>query len=244
VIGLSCTVNSCKLAPCGELLSFTLHPMRKPSKNNLAEVFRLKQTLRVAFLLTFACVALSAFSNFAQAQKVDVAFGVSTIVAPGASSANGIDHQPVTMSGGAYPGLSGDVQAFHHIGIGAEIFWRASQGQNYNGQGFNYRPIFWNVNAVYAPKIATHTYLELVGGIGALSNRYYTGTFCGIYSCSNYQSINHFDGDFGAGIRFYPRGGWFIRPEARVYLIQNNYDFSANYATRIGASIGYTFGGH
>jgi hypothetical protein len=182
--------------------------------------------------------------HFAQAQKADIAFGVGTILAPGASNANGIDHQPVTMSGGAYPGISGDVQVFHHIGLGGEIFWRASQGQNYNGQGFNYRPIFWDINAVYSPKIATHTYLELVGGIGALSTRYYTGTFCGIYSCSNYQSFNHFDGDFGAGIKFYPRGGWFIRPEARFYLIHNNFDFASNYATRVGASIGYTFGGH
>jgi hypothetical protein len=216
--------------------------MKKPLKK-LFGGCRLKLTLRVAFLLTFACAAVIAFSTGAQAQKVDLAFGVSTIVAPGASNANGVDHQPVSMSGGAYPGISGDVQVFHHIGLGGEIFWRGSQAQNYNGQGFNYRPVFWNIDAVYSPKIATHTYLDLVGGIGGLNNRYYTGTYCGIYTCSNYQSINHFDGVFGAGIKFYPHGGWFIRPEARVYLIHNNYDFSANYATRIGASIGYTFGG-
>jgi len=238
------TVNYCKLGLCGELTGFSSASNGKPFNIILAEVFHLKRTLRIAVVLTFACVALVSFSSVAQAQKADIAFGVSTFDGPGASNANGLDHQPVSLSGGAYTGISGDVQAFHHIGLGGEIFWRASQAQNYNGQGFNYRPIFWNFNAVYAPKIASHTYLELVGGIGALDTHYYTGTYCGYYSCSTYSSVNHFDGDFGAGIKFYPHGGWFIRPEARFYLINNNWDFSSNYTTRYGASIGYTFGAH
>jgi hypothetical protein len=51
-------------------------------------------------------------------------------------------------------------------------------------------------------------------------------------------------GDFGAGIKFYPKGGFFVRPEARLYLVNNNTtDYSSSYVTRFGASIGYTFGG-
>jgi len=206
----------------------------------------LKQTLRIAILFfVFACAALAAFSNFAQAQKVDLAFGISTVDAPGASSVSPTDtsHTPVSLTGGTYPGFSGDVQVFHHIGVGGEIYWRASQADNYFGQGFNYRPLFYDVNAVYSPKLASHTYLELVGGIGALSTRFYTGTTCGIYTCSNYQSSNHFDADFGAGIKFYPKGGFFVRPEARLYLVNNNTDYSAARVTRYGLSIGYTFGG-
>ena len=35
---------------------------------------------------------------------------------------------PVSLTGGAYPGFSGDVEVFHHIfGIGGEVFWKASQ---------------------------------------------------------------------------------------------------------------------
>lgn len=181
----------------------------------------------------------------AQAQHVDVAFGLSTITAPGASNGNGIDHQPVSLTGGAYPGFSGDVEVFHHIGVGGEIFWKGSQG-NYGGSGLGYRPVFWNINAVYSPKLARHTYAELVGGIGALSSRFYTGTSCNPFSgyCSTYQSSNHFDADFGGGIKLYAKGGFFIRPEARVYVIHNNLEFSSNHAVRYGASIGYTFGGN
>ena len=201
------------------------------------------RVLRVATFLSVVGVALAGLVNSAQAQQVDFAFGLSTTTAPGASNANGVDHQPVSLTGGAYPGFSGDVGLFHHLGVGAEVFWKASQA-DYAGQGFNYRPIFWNVNAVYTHKLASHTQLELVGGIGALSTRYYTGTVCGIYNCSNYQSINHFDGDFGGGIKLYARGGLFIRPEARFYLINNNAEFSGSWVTRYGASIGYTFGGN
>lgn len=200
----------------------------------------MKRTLRVALLLSLACAAVATLSNVAQAQKIDLAFGISTIDAPGASQGNGVDHAPVSLTGGTYPGFSGDVLFWHNLGIGAEVYWKASQA-DYAGQGFNYRPLFYDINAVYSPKLASHAYLELVGGIGALSTRFYTGTVCGIYNCSNYQSSNHFDADFGAGLKLYPGRGFFIRPEARVYLINNNLDFSSNHATRYGLSIGYTF---
>jgi hypothetical protein len=35
----------------------------------------------------------------------------------------------------------------------------------------------------------------------------------------------------------------FIRPEARFYVIRNNFEFSGNHATRLGVSIGYSSGG-
>jgi hypothetical protein len=202
----------------------------------------LKQIERIVVLAAFACTALAALSDSAQAQRMDIAFGVSTVDSPGASSISFSDtnHSPVSITGGAYPGFSGDVLFFHNAGIGAEVFWKASQ-VDYAGQGFNYRPLFWNVNAVYSPKLASHAYLELVGGIGAQSTRFYVGTTCGIYNCSNYQSINHFDADFGGGIKLYPRGGFFIRPEARFYIVNNNLEFSSNHTTRYGISIGYTF---
>lgn len=201
----------------------------------------MKRTVRIALLLSFACAVLAASSNFAQAQKVDLAFGVSTLDAPGASSASG-NHSPVSLTGGAYPGFSGDVLFWHNLGFGSEIFWKASQG-NYGGNTtLAFRPIFFDFNAVYAPKLVDHVYLEVVGGIGAQDTRIYCQE-CGTYY-SNYSSDKHFMGDFGGGIKFYPKGGFFVRPEARLYLVNNNLYFSSAHATRFGASIGYTFGHH
>ena len=206
----------------------------------------MKRTLRVALVVCFAAAAVAAMSSAALAQRVDIAFGVSTTDAPGASQGFNNDHNPTSLTGGAYPGFSGDVEAFHHIGIGGEIYWRASQAGNYdNYAGLNYRPVIWNANVVYTPKLVKDVYLEAVAGIGGLSTRYYTGTTtCGPFSCSNYQSSNHFDGDFGGGIKIYPVGGFFIRPEARIYVVNNNTDFSSNHFARYGVSIGYTFGRH
>ncbi len=58
------------------------------------------------------------------------------------------------------------------------------------------------------------------------------------------ESDKHFMGDFGAGIKFYPKGSFFVRPEAKLYLVNNNLNFSSARITRFGLSIGYTFGGH
>ena len=204
----------------------------------------MKRIVRDFFVLSFAAVVFAGLSGLAQAQRVDVAFGISTLDGPGASAGNSIDHPPVSITGGAYPGFSGDVMAFHNMGVGAEIFWKADQG-NYGGQGTGFRPVLWNINAIYSPKLASHTYLELVGGIGAQSTRYYCGANCfNPYTGSDYVSSNHFDGDFGGGIKFYPARGFFVRPEARFYVVNNNTDFSSNHFTRYGVSIGYTFGRH
>jgi hypothetical protein len=200
----------------------------------------LKQILRTAILLTFACAAVAAFSNFAQAQKIDLAFGISTIDAPAASSADS-NHAPVSLTGGTYPGFSGDVLFWHNLGIGGEIYWKANQG-SYPALPTNvpYRPLFLDFDAVYSPKLASHTYLELVGGIGALDSRFYCQQ-CGNGYNTNFSSDKHFMADFGAGLKIYPAHNFFVRPEARLYLVNNNQLFSSPRVTRFGLSIGYTF---
>lgn len=207
----------------------------------------MKRTVRVVVLLSLACAALATFSNFAQAQKIDIAFGISTTEAPGASSADS-NHNPISLTGGVYPGFSGDFLFYHNVGIGAEVFWR---GGHVNcpdvvcglDSGINFRPVFYDFNAVYSPKLASHVHAELVGGIGAMDTHYSACTLSG-NSCGGTQLIsssNHFDVDLGGGLKFYLTKGFFVRPEARYYWINNNTDYSSNHATRFGASIGYTF---
>ena len=48
-------------------------------------------------------------------------------------------------------------------------------------------------------------------------------------------------GHFGGGFRYYFHGHFFVRPEAHLYMIHNNLEFSSPYATRFGVSLGYTF---
>jgi hypothetical protein len=48
-------------------------------------------------------------------------------------------------------------------------------------------------------------------------------------------------GHFAAGLKYNVWGHMFVRPEAHVYLIHNNVEFSSPFATRFGVSIGYSF---
>jgi hypothetical protein len=173
------------------------------------------------------------------AQQFDVGFGVGTLTAPSASSASG-SHQAVSLTGGAYPVFSADILLKQRFGISGELAWRASQ--NLYAGFAPYRPLFYDFNGIYAPKLGKHAAAELSGGIGWESLRFYQGfTSCGAFSCTDFVSSNHFMGHLGAGLRYYFRGHFFVRPEADLYLINNNQEFSSARATRFGVSLGYSF---
>jgi hypothetical protein len=172
------------------------------------------------------------------AQQFDVAFGVGTLTAPSASSASG-NHEQVSLTGGAYPVFSADLLLKNRFGVSGELAWRASRNLY---AGFQpYRPLFYDFNGIYAPKLGKSAAAELSAGIGWESLRFYQGfTTCGV-TCTDFVSSNHFMGHFGAGLRYYFRGHFFVRPEADLYLIKNNQEFSSPRATRFGVSLGYSF---
>jgi len=180
----------------------------------------------------------------AHAQQIDVDFGLNTLTAPPDTSASG-DHFPQSLTGGFYPTIGGDVLFFHHLGVGGEVSWRGSRSFYQGVPSQPFRPVFYDFNAIYAPPITHEIQLELQAGVGAESIRFYQPfTVCSYTSCTNYVSSNHFLGHFGAGIRFYPWGNFFIRPEVSYYLVNNNVEFSSAHATRFGLAIGYTLGSH
>ena len=182
------------------------------------------------------------FAVSAWAQQVDIALADGTISAPGPSG-TGISAFP-SMRGGNYFGFNGDVLFMGPIGVEAEVNWRTSQG-SYGGV-VPYRPIFYDFNAIYSKTLNHRFGAEVMGGIGAASTRFYTGSYnCDYYgNCTNYVSTNHFLVDFGGGVKMYAWRNLFVRPEMRFYyIVHNTQYFSSDVAVRYGASIGYTFGG-
>ena len=106
------------------------------------------------------------------AQQFDVAFGVGTLTAPSASSASG-NHNPVSLTGGAYPVFSADLLLKKQFGVSGELAWRSSRNLY---AGFQpYRPLFYDFNGIYAPKLGNHAAAEVMAGIGWESLRFYTG---------------------------------------------------------------------
>jgi hypothetical protein len=193
-------------------------------------------------LSVVAVLILLSFSNkTACAQQFDAAFGVGTTLAPSGSVNTPFGTIPdVSERGGAYPAFGADILLKHHFGVSGELAWRASQ--NAYGGFQPYRPLLYDFGGIYAPKLGKHFSAELQGGIGFESLRFYTGfTTCGLISCTDYTSSNHFLGHFGVGLRYYVWGHFFVRPEAHFYAVHNNVEFPSSQLTRVGMSIGYTF---
>jgi hypothetical protein len=195
----------------------------------------LKKLTLIAALFTFCLIQ----SN-AHGQQFDAAFGFGTTSSGAPTSSNGLFYP--SDRGGLYPSISADFLVTHRLGIEGEFAWRASQGLY--GGAEPYRPIFYAVNAIWAPKLGKSFTAELLAGIGGEDLRFYNGiNYNPLAGYTNYTSSNHFMGDVGGGIRAYVWHNAFIRPEVRLYLIHNNVEFSSGYVARYGASIGYSFGG-
>jgi len=196
----------------------------------------------VPFVMLLGCFAL--LPNLATAQQGDAMIGFGTLMAPGADPCNTITFT-CAEKGGLYMNLGADVILHRRIGFGFDATWKAGQG-SYGGPGGQpFRPILFDFNGVYQPKMGKRAGLDLMGGIGWQTTRFYgyTPTSNCVYFGACYNSSNHFLVDFGAGIRYYAWGHVFVRPEVRYYKVFNNTsDFTSGNLVHVGASIGYTIG--
>ena len=197
---------------------------------------------KLALLAPVFAFLLSA--HFAVAQQGDIMFGGGTLLA--SSPSGGLSSfQSPSEKGGTYLNVTGDVIGFkHRLGFGVETAWKASAGNYPDYEGETYRPILTDFNAVFQPKLRKNLGLDLFGGIGIASTRFYQPeiTQCSFTGCINYTSSDHFMEDFGAGLRYYVWHHFFVRPEAHYYHIQNNVEFNSASVVRVGGSIGYTIG--
>ena len=197
--------------------------------------------------------ALCFNNQFAQAQAdFDVHFGVGT--AQASSSGQAID----TFNTGNYlstPKLVGtfgkvgaDIMLTPHFGIGGQADLRFSQGSY---AGLNYRPVFYDFNAIYAPLRADKRIVpEFQGGLGAVSLKFYypqqyCDAFAGCSSSNTYlESSNHFQVHMAAGVRFYLTPHLFVRPQIDARYVNNFFQFGSNWVPEYSASVGWSFGSH
>ena len=178
------------------------------------------------------------FASAMQAQSGSVFFGASAVQGT-ASTDTVLGIQQV--GGGTFLQAGAEFLIRHHLGVEGEVSWRAHQ--NLYGGFQPFRPIFFDINGVYAPQLGKHVGADLMAGIGAESVRFYTGQYvCSFTSCTNYTSSNHFLGHIGGRLRLYVHNGFFVGPEAHLYMVHNNVEFTSGNAARYGVSLGYTFG--
>lgn len=202
---------------------------------------------KIAFLaLVFSFFTLA---NFASAQQADAMLGFGTVVATSSTASSCAVFSSTCVgreTGGLYTTISGDVIFHKHIGFNIEGSWRTKQALDLANGGQFYRPILFDFNGDYQPRITKKVGADLLGGVGWQTTRFYAYNYssnCLVFG-SCYTSNNHFLVHFGGGIRYYFFGNGFIRPEVHFYHILNNTDvFNNTNVIRVGASIGYTIGG-
>jgi len=200
-------------------------------------------------LALFAPILAVLFScHFAAAQQGDIMFSGGTLLSPSPSS-NELALGNIAEKGGFYAGVGGDIIGFkRRVGINIETSWRASQASYFGYE--SYRPILTDFNAIFEPKLGKKAAIDLFGGIGIASTRFYVpyATSCSYFSgCINYTTNDHFMQDAGAGLKYYVWKHVFVRPEIHYYHIDGNDNldnggFTSNNIFRVGASIGYTIG--
>jgi len=202
---------------------------------------------RVVLPLCLSCIG---GAGVIYAQSFDVAAGAGTALAPARAT-------PIDSFGdgnlyygpkldGAFGKISGDLMLRPSFGVGAEYSFRFSQGDY---AGLNYRPSFYDVNAIFAPRLHTSRIQpEFQAGLGGMNLRFYypqsqCDSFAGCSNSNNFiESSNHLQVHGLAGIRFYVTPGVFIRPEAEVHWVHNLFQFGSAYVSQYGVSVGYSFG--
>jgi len=196
---------------------------------------------KITFLA--AAVAFLGLCTFASAQQADAFFGFGTLMSSDSCATNTAGNFICPEKGGLYTNVGADVVFHKHIGFAFETAWRASQGAYGGTGGQPYRPILSDFNALYQPKVSKKVGLDLMGGVGWQSTRFYLPYCTNAFTCNNFVSSHHFLTHVGGGIRYYVWGHLFVRPEAHYYWINNNTDvFSSGNVIRVGGSIGYTIG--
>jgi opacity protein-like surface antigen len=189
------------------------------------------------------CSAVLFAAGFARAQQVDVAVSGSTLLSTNSSSTSQL-YLPPPERGGVYPGGSLEYLLKHRrVGLNAEVAVRYRKAEYNDYQ--KYRPSFYDVNAVFAPRFGPKIVGDVMAGLGGENIRFQNPSFNCVYAsgCATHLSDNHFLVHFGAGIRYYVWRNFFVRPEIHYYRIVNNsLDFYSDNEIRAGVSIGHTWG--
>jgi hypothetical protein len=135
------------------------------------------------------------------------------------------------------------------LGFGGEFSWRTSQGPFAPQEDVTYRPEFFDFNVIYHPIKAARVVPEIQGGIGGVHTKFYeteSGCLSGAIACSTlsqyFASSNHFAIHFAGGVRFYVKGGIYVRPQFDGRYVPNFVEFGSNFVPEYTVAIGYTFG--
>jgi hypothetical protein len=208
---------------------------------------RFVSKLKIFMPILFVALLFGSVKS-ASAQSGDVYFSLGTAIDKSSGQSLDIFGDGTLRSTpkitGMFGGIGGSFMFKPTIGFGAEFFSRFSQS---GYAGLNYRPKFYDFNAVWMPlNKAKYVAPEFQAGIGAASLSFYLPPQCNsISGCSSsglVASSRHFQTHLGVGMNFYVKSGLFVRPQVDVHYVKNFFQFGSNWAPAYSIAIGYAFG--
>jgi hypothetical protein len=215
--------------------------------------------------LPLACFALFCASSANAQSAFDVNLGFGT--AHDSASGGGLDNasslnafgtctpgsgdpfcQTTPSLSGFFLGFGADLMLFRHFGVGGEFNVTPARS-NYGP--LQYRQLFYDMNAIYAPLSAKRAALQLQGGIGGARTSFaFSQSSCvGTAVCSTavepVGNASHFQIHAGVGVQIYLTDHIFIRPQFDVHYVPNlTEQFGSNFVPEGTIWVGYNFGEH
>lgn len=195
---------------------------------------------KFARLMSVCAFLPIAFATFAHSQQFDFAIGGSTPFSTKNITASQA-FLPPAEKGGVYPSVSIERVFKNHYGYSAEFAFRYHEALYNDFQKF--RPVIYDVNAVYNSRLAKKYTADFQAGLGGQSTFFYSPSGnCAFPGCATHLDSNRFLLHAGFGLRYALFHRLFVRPEANYYrIINNTIDFHSDNVLRLGASLGYTF---
>jgi hypothetical protein len=209
--------------------------------------------MKLTFTAVTLCFGLVAGATLSMAQTPQANLYVGLGTATDSSNGEAIDPLGTgTLSNtpkltGLFATVGGGVMITPHFGAGAEINWRASEG---NYAGVNYRPTFYDFNGIWQPLKSKRFVPEIQGGIGGVrvgfsaNQQTCTDPLIGCQTVSlGTESSNHFQAHFAVAARLYATPHIFFRPAVDVHYVNNFFQFGSNWVPEYTMGIGYSIGG-
>lgn len=206
------------------------------------------KTIRVSILALSGILAAIPAAH-AQQGTINAYYSVGT--ATDSSSNQQIDTfgtgSPFTTPklGGLFSDIGASIGLTNHWGIGGDLSWRDSRAAY---AGLQYRPLFYNFDAIYTPGKSKRFVPEFRGGLGGVSVGYsFNQTLCDQFvGCSTanqgVESSHHFQVHMEVAARYYVHKNLFLRPAVEAHYVNNFFQFGSNWVPQYSMGIGYTFG--
>jgi hypothetical protein len=170
----------------------------------------------------------------------------STITCPTGQLFDGLICENGPAMGGLFGEAGVDVMFRPKLGVSAEYAWRFSRAAFLPADSLDFRPSFYDVNALWQP-FGKRVAPVLEGGLGEAKIRLYsTGTpITGVTNRSSFSAgsdTNHFQLHGAIGLKFYLRGNVFVKPELDLHYVTKFTDqFGRNLVIGYMIQVGYSF---